>query len=461
MTTTWPLWAGVVVLAALLGVATPFYVNALGDSPAKLMALPAALVLLFALFFSRVSLLMMLMLSRATCETIFELSRFPIAGVEIGIGGLINGVAIVIVAMLVMEKPERFTKEIVIVWGAFLVFVVAGAAISPDRGAAIRFALQLLSDFAVFIGGCYVVRSFKDYRLCVFIIIASSVLPALYGLYEHFGGFANFYEDAGFRVRSTFGHPNVFAFYLTIVISLTFYALKSSLFEAPRKLKVIGVLYLAVLIFLLLMTKTRSAWIATAIVFVGYGALFERRYLVYLVLGAFVALLIPGVGDRLVDLQSTGPAITSAQQNSFEWRLTLWREALSYMAPARFLTGYGLMSFPYFTPQYFSQGEGFNWSAHSVFVQLIFEQGIIGLIAFLWIFARLAWRFFAFRITDRLGVYILLVIVAEYLVECYSDNMLDYLSFNWYVWFLFGAALRVALAPASASKPAVTPGVAI
>ena len=359
--------------------------------------------------------------------------------------------------MLVMEKPERFSKELAIVWAGFLALVVIDAAISPDRGAAIRLALQLLSNFAVFVGGYYLVRSFKDFRLCVFVVIASSLLPSLYGLYEHFGGFAEYYEDAGVRIRSTFGHPNVFAFYLTIVISVTFYAVKSARFAASRGVKLLGALYLLALFLLLLLTKTRSAWIATALVFIGYAFLFERRYFVYLFLAAFAALLVPGVGDRLIDLQASATAISSAgQQNSFQWRLTLWQEAFGFMTPIRYLTGYGLRAFPFFTPSFFSLGDGLNWSAHSVFVQILFEQGLFGLIAFLWMFIRLGWRFFALRTSDRLGAYILLVLIVVYLVECYSDNMLDYLSFNWYVWFLFGAALWTALdVRASATKPAV------
>jgi hypothetical protein len=31
-------------------------------------------------------------------------------------------------------------------------------------------------------------------------------------------------------------------------------------------------------------------------------------------------------------------------------------------------------------------------------------------------------------------------VACAYLLVCYSDNMLDYLAFNWYFWFLLGTA---------------------
>ena len=38
----------------------------------------------------------------------------------------------------------------------------------------------------------------------------------------------------------------------------------------------------------------------------------------------------------------------------------------------------------------------------------------------------------------RPGVLIIVCILMGYVLECYSDNMHFYLSFNWYFWFVIG-----------------------
>lgn len=46
----------------------------------------------------------------------------------------------------------------------------------------------------------------------------------------------------------------------------------------------------------------------------------------------------------------------------------------------------------------------------------------------------------------------------EYLVVSYSDNMLDYLAFNWYFWFVMGTACAVAVAGKAESPERVRDG---
>ena len=51
-----------------------------------------------------------------------------------------------------------------------------------------------------------------------------------------------------------------------------------------------------------------------------------------------------------------------------------------------------------------------------------------------------------------------MTIVFEYLVMSYSDNMLSYLSFNWYFWFLMGTACAVATSAAKEKTAGHEPG---
>ena len=42
---------------------------------------------------------------------------------------------------------------------------------------------------------------------------------------------------------------------------------------------------------------------------------------------------------------------------------------------------------------------------------------------------------------DRMGGFTLVFAMVEFLVVAAADNMLDYLSFNWYLWFIAGAGV--------------------
>ncbi|MFY0100015.1 hypothetical protein ABTQ08_21355, partial [Acinetobacter baumannii] len=77
-------------------------------------------------------------------------------------------------------------------------------------------------------------------------------------------------------------HPNILAFYLTLIISLGLYVLKSPTFKLSQLQRFAFTGYLGVLMVLLLLTQTRSAWAAVLVLFVLYGLMFERRYLIYL-----------------------------------------------------------------------------------------------------------------------------------------------------------------------------------
>jgi O-antigen ligase len=196
---------------------------------------------------------------------------------------------------------------------------------------------------------------------------------------------------------------------------------------------------------LLLLTKTRSAWAACFMIFAVYGALFERRYLLYLILLPALALLIPSVRDRLLDLGSGNEYVQYAKLNSFAWRLLLWKSSMEWMSTAHSMAGYGLNSFKHYSPIFFPLAGTTNFGAHNTYIQWFFETGVVGVICAVWLHLRL---FFTLKMgipQGRLRSMIAIVMVIAYLFFAFSDNMLDYLSFNWYFWFFLGAACAIAV----------------
>ena len=426
--------ATIVVLAAVLGLVTPLFVSLSDGQLSRMVALPAVMLFGILLLYDRRLSLLIILLFRSGADNVLELTRLSIGSYPLGIGGLINGVVILIAMMLVFEKPKQVPSSAFAAWAPFLGVLLIGVLISPVKGDALRFFLALLSHFAMFIAGFYCVRERIEFRKCIKLIVWSSLIPVLYSFVD----FALNHGVPDFRLRSTFAHPNVLAFYITIVIGLLFYLFKSLPKDATTSDKVLMTLYLFVLLGVLGMTKTRSAWAATAISFGLYAVLFERRYLLYMfVLGA-VALMIPGVSDRLADLEQGNTVTTYANLNSFAWRVYLWQCALDWMRPSAYLFGIGFQSFKEYSPVFFPLAGKTNFGAHSVYVEILFELGIVGLLAFCWLYFRVIKELAQLVKIDALAAFSLILVVLNYLICCFSDNMLDYLSYAWYLWFAVG-----------------------
>ncbi|WP_229205701.1 O-antigen ligase [Duganella sp. Leaf126] len=442
-------------VALVLGAATPVLVDLMNGSIAKVMALPAAMLFGLLLIYDRKLTLLLIVALRAGADNVLELTRFSLGGYMVGIGGVINAIVILLAILLIFERPKVMPRPAYMAWVPFLLITAVGVVHSPFVGESVRLFLQQLSYFSLFIGGYYCVRDQVDFRFCLKLMVWSSLIPVLYAFVDialHFNG--------EFRLRSTFAHPNIMAFYLTVIITVAFYLLKTMPTKNTLGTRTVLVGYLLLMLLMLLLTKTRSAWGATATGFAVYALLFDRRFLAYMLVMGVIALFIPGVGDRILDLGQGNEVATYATLNSFAWRVYLWESGLSWMSPMNYLWGQGLQTFYENSINFFPLAGNIKWGAHSVYVQLLFELGAIGLLAFLWQSLSLVKQLWALVRIDKLAAFSLIVIIANFLICSVSDNMFYYLSYNWYLWFVIGAgcALGRSVVLAQPKKAAVPPG---
>jgi hypothetical protein len=432
-----PVWTVLVpfMVCLFIGAAIPVFADLMGDHPGRLAALPALLLLGVLLIYDYKMSMMLILLLRSVGDKALESTQFDVGGAHMGIGGLINLMVIMIACMMALERPRVFPTRLARFWAPVLLMMGLGVVISYEKANAIKEYLGMLSNFAIFIIAAYTVRSNEDFNKIIRLIVWSSLLPSLYSLVD----VALHMRDGSFRLQSTFGHPNILAFYLTLILVLCLYMLKSPLYAIKRLGRVAISCYMPVLLGQLLLTQTRSAWLACFVVFVLYAVLFERKYLLYLFLLPLV-VFIPSVYERLIDLGHGNEAVGYAHLNSFAWRQILWKSAIDFMEPQRLVYGYGLDGFGHFAEIFFPIDRTLRWDAHNVYVQFLFDTGVIGLSCYLWLYVRVLWTIRAFRFMDRLSGFLLLAIVVQYLIVSYSDNMFRYLVFNWYLWFALGGA---------------------
>ncbi|GAA4020968.1 hypothetical protein GCM10022212_17240 [Actimicrobium antarcticum] len=109
------------------------------------------------------------------------------------------------------------------------------------------------------------------------------------------------------------------------------------------------------------------------------------------------------------------------------------------MEAAKYIAGYGLDAFKYHSRTFFLKAGTTNWGAHNIYVQLLFEIGILGLVSFLALFVNVARYLKGLIKYEPLAFLISISLIVGYLVVAASDNTLVYLVFNWYLWFSIGA----------------------
>jgi O-antigen ligase len=285
-----------------------------------------------------------------------------------------------------------------------------------------------------------------DKRFWLKMLFFSTFLPVLYANFDLLrGGTYDTYE--GMRIQGSFTHPNILAFYLVLVIAMTFYVFKSNIFILTRARKTMLRLYLINLFVLLLATKTRNAWLSCWVLFFVYGFLKEKKYIIFCIFMPLLLLVHPDSLGRILNLFTGKSEQYGGKLNSFAWRLKLWRDCLLFMKE-KFLFGYGLASFSEFSYVFSSEKLWVRraFASHNTYLEFLFCTGIAGLIGYIMIFFNVLKSLYSKvkKSAANLSKAYALVLsyVISYMVICSADNIEHYLVFNWYFWFFIGTVLR-------------------
>lgn len=403
-----------------------------------------------------------ILLVRASADPVFNLLGDS-SGSSMGLGAILNVLAILIAFVLVVRSPLTAPSLVIGVWGPFLLIAFYATLYAPDFAGAARLAFVLLSYWSFFAIPFFILRSSADVSRFILLVVASSIIPSLYALVDIARGLSNM-DD--FRLQSTFSHPNIYAFYLVLLLGLSLYIRTSKIIRVSSRIRMLMMLYLPVLFVFLMLTKTRSAWITCGIMFLMYALRIDRRFLACFLLVPVLLVGNPSLMERLTDLTAATEVDNFKQLNednrlnSYVWRQALW-EATIPQVLEKPLFGHGLMSFKPSTPSFFSLIGPEGIDGHNFYLQVSFEMGLLGFFALLWLLGSVALYLAKGSLRDPPGIMVMLCILAAYVLESYSDNMQFYLSFNWYFWFVMGTICAWIHFEDRASHPGAPPRLAM
>lgn len=386
------------------------------------------------------TLMFVVLTTRSIGDPIFDLSSADPGHSTIGIGAAVNVLVIVIAFLFVILRPSTAPLAVFGMWMPFLLTAFASTLYAPDFTSAARMSFVILSYWALFAVPFCMFRRSADLVSFVLLVFASSIGTSLYALWDLGHGLSDLAE---FRLQSTFSHPNIYAFYLVLLLGLALYVRTSQATRWPPRVRWLITLYIPVLVIFLAFTKTRSAWGAGAVLYLVYAIRFDRRFLLGCVIAPILLSFNSSFSDRLTDV-TEGTEIADFTKldenhrlNSLAWREVLWDSALPSIVEKP-MFGHGLESFRPTTPEFFPLIGPEGIDAHNFYLQVLFEMGLAGFIALVCLLAWLArWILIGWRY-DPGGTVVISTILMAYLVESYTDNMIYYLSFNWYFWFVMG-----------------------
>ena len=446
------LMLGVLTLAAVVGVATIEVADLFADRPLFLLALPMIMVLVVALVIDARALLLVIVLSRATLNPVFDVTRLPVLG---GLGSLLNIGVIALALLLAIQSRKPVPRVAWLPWLPFLAIVVVNVVRSPDWLAAQREAAVFFTYAAVYYAAFHCVRDEAEFDTILrwFLLSALPVFAYTIGhdLVLHLG-------DPDGRLKGPLPHPNILGFYLVVNFAAWLAKTKATPGAPVLMPRRIGWwCYLLLLLALLAGTQSRGAWVGALVVVAVYGVFFNRASLVVLIIGVCMAMAVPEIRDRALDLTQNTEVYTYSTLNSYAWRKYLWASALAWMSPTSYVAGNGLSSFIFYSTTFFPLAGGAGAGAHNAWLELLFELGLVGVGAYLALFALPAWLLWtssALLLSLRVRV-AFIGLIAGFAFMSYGDNMLAYLVVNWPFWFVVGVVTSFAARRTEPTGPGV------
>lgn len=427
------------LLISLLVVA--FFLLANLDGISKILLLALFCIFVIAALKPKLGLLLLIIarpcLDILTAEPIIETDNF-----SLNLASLF-AVSVILFAAIILIKnlPGIKTLPLKYSWLIFIIIALASIYFSFNAYLSLAESLRLLSILAIYCLAYFLLKSESDLKNLIKAIIASAIIPSLLALWQFYTatGLTVPFEGIYNRIYGTFAHPNLFAYYLLLPLTLSLY-----LFLSGKKKQINNILYFlfaGFLTIILTLTFTRGAWLSLLIIIAIIGVLRYRALLLAALIFASLAyFLIAPINYRVNDL------ISGRADSSIQWRLDLWRDVKEYVKVRPWL-GYGAGVANDLILN--KRGERFGSSdPHNDYLKIIIENGLIGLLTYLslivGLFINLIKKYSTAGRTE-FKILILTAIglsIAFYFMSA-ADNILRNTALMWSFWALLGAVLAI------------------
>lgn len=291
----------------------------------------------------------------------------------------------------------------------------------------------------------------EQVKTLLYVMCFSLAIVIVYGFLQAFFGIGLTSEEAmvwtdnaifpGLKTRvfSTWQNPNLLGGYLDFMLGMLmgiFVVVKN------RNLRIaIGILF-CITAFCLTLTYARGACLSIAVVMAVYGALYNRKILVALIVLAVILL----VSDAALVERLT--SVFSKLDTSSEMRLAFWESTIAMILDHPLLgIGWGAYFMVYPSYDYYMQGDFIKIvHAHNMYLNFMAEIGLFGFVSYMVYFFGIIYKAFKTQISDieplNKGVMLGIGLGMSALA---LNGLTDYVMFNtelsMLVWLFSGVAV--------------------
>ncbi len=315
-------------------------------------------------------------------------------------------VVVVFIAIMVrnyyagqLPKGRTKTQQVEVFLILYLVAVVISYLVAANSDRAMNAIQDLVKDITIIYIILFALRKQADWKQAIWVIILTTAFVSLFGLFQvitgnysqTFLGLAAYKVDgANIRLGGPINEPNMWGQVVAAVIPLVLF----QIIHEPRKvIKLFSLGVLLILLMELLNTYSRGAYLALAVMLIAILFVFEKN--INLTLGfatlGLVILILPFLPssyiDRFSSLMSLAPTTDNGiyQDSSFRGRSSELLTGISIFARNP-LFGVGAGNYPN-NYQKYSQEIGIELrseerEAHSLYLQVMAETGVLGIISF-------------------------------------------------------------------------------
>ncbi len=311
-------------------------------------------------------------------------------------------------------RPAKGGEKTVSIQTFLVVFFLATAIsflFAEDQDVAMTNILDLGKDIVIIYCIVFALRQTQTWKHAAWLMIITTTLLCLMGLYQivthnytqTFIGMGSVVmqqvlegsSSSSPRIAGPINAPNMWAQVVVAVIPIVIYRI---IYEPRRWVKIACIVILGILLFEVLNTYSRGAFLALAVVFLLIMLSFRVNPLIPIAgvtLMVIVFLALPPVYRQRFDtLQSLSPTAQNGiyQDNSFRGRASEMLAGL-YMFADHPLFGLGAGNYEV-NYQAYAQKIGLEFraterQAHSLYIQILSETGLLGGLAFFGIVASL------------------------------------------------------------------------
>ncbi|MBE6611704.1 MAG: hypothetical protein E7632_04335 [Ruminococcaceae bacterium] len=330
----------------------------------------------------------------------------------------------------------------------FMLLMIGGGLVAVNRASA-----KPMLVYAAFMAGYFLVvnliRSKEWLMRCLVGVIGSCTLVGLYGLFQNFFGTveqtwqdSDMFSEIEGRVVSTFENPNVLAEYLIMVLPLIF---AMFLISGSGRVKLSMVLAGGIVGGCLIYTWSRGAWLGFLIGIMIFLLMFSKHTMTVLLFGSlgipFLPFILPeSITQRFLSIGNLGDSSTS-------YRVNIWR-GVGGMLKDYWATGIGIGtdSFREVYPLYSLSGIESAPHSHNLYLQILTEIGVVGLVVFLAVLFIYAQSCFSLHMTEKRREKLVSAAIFCGMLSVLAQGMTDYIWYNYRVFLMFWLMLGLGAA---------------